>query len=92
MNQNIADVNKKIKNKINTEQIEQIVKAIIGGKYSWACVLLLRSSGLNPIDYIPYRTYIRLIKNNCLLGGSQEDKNTKKDVGIFNLRSRWVHF
>lgn len=41
--------------KINNEQVDQIIKSIIAGKYSWACVLLLRYSGYNPIDYIPDR-------------------------------------
>jgi hypothetical protein len=91
MSQNVADYNRQISKKINTEQIEQIVKAIIAGKYSWACVLLLRFSGHNPIDYIPYRTYIRLLKNNCLLGSSQEDKTAKKDVEMFDIKSRWIH-
>ena len=36
--------NRQINKKINTDQIEQIIKAIIAGKYSWACVLLLRLS------------------------------------------------
>lgn len=78
--------------KINTEQIEQIVKAIIAGKYSWACVLILRFSGYNPIDYIPYRTYIRLLKNNCLVENSKtndtENKNEKLEV--FDMKSNWV--
>ncbi|MBD2291948.1 HetP family heterocyst commitment protein [Anabaena sphaerica FACHB-251] len=92
MSQNVADYNRQINKKINTEQIEQIVKAIIAGKYSWACVLLLRFSGHNPIDYIPYRTYIRLLKNNCLLGGSRQDQTAKKEVEMFNLKSSWIHF
>ena len=78
--------------KINTEQIEQIVKAIIAGKYSWACVLILRFSGYNPIDYIPYRTYIRLLKNNCLVDSSKtndtESKNEKLEV--FEMKSNLV--
>lgn len=70
-------------NKINNEQVDQIVKSIIAGKYSWACVLLLRYSGYNPIDYIPYRTYIRLIKNNCLGGGeNQESRRDNQEVLI----------
>ncbi|MBD2691163.1 HetP family heterocyst commitment protein [Anabaena catenula] len=81
-----------INKKINTEQIEQIVKAIISGKYSWACVLLLRYSGHNPIEYIPYRTYIRLLKNNCLLAGSQQNQTAKKDMEVFNIKSNWIHF
>ncbi|MBD2663597.1 HetP family heterocyst commitment protein [Richelia sinica] len=65
MSQNLNGQNT-LNPKINTEQIEQIIKAIIVGKYSWACVLILRFAGYDPIDYIPYRTYIRLLKNNCL--------------------------
>ncbi|MDL5057068.1 HetP family heterocyst commitment protein [Geitlerinema calcuttense] len=46
------------------EQVDQIVKAILEGKYSWACVLILRFAGFNPSHYIPYRTYKRLLKEN----------------------------
>lgn len=46
------------------DQFEQVVKAILEGKYSWACVLILRFAGYNPAHYIPYRTYKRLIKSN----------------------------
>ncbi|TVP61038.1 MAG: heterocyst formation protein HetP [Nodularia sp. (in: Bacteria)] len=74
--------------KINTEQIEQIIKAIIAGKYSWACVLILRFSGYNPIDYIPYRTYIRLLKNNCLVEHSKSKDTEKKEV--FDMNSNWI--
>lgn len=74
--------------KINTEQIEQIIKAIIAGKYSWACVLILRFSGYNPIDYIPYRTYIRLLKNNCLVENSKSKDRDKKEV--FDINSNWI--
>lgn len=74
MNQKNTVSNPPIGKKINHEQIEQIVKAIIAGKYSWACVLILRVAGYNPIDYIPYRTYIRLLKNNCLLEESKPNQ------------------
>lgn len=46
------------------EQFKQVVEAIAAGKYSWACVLLLWFSGYNPLRYIPYRTYNRLVKEN----------------------------
>lgn len=48
------------------QQFEGIVDAILAGKYSWACVLILQTAGYNPLHYIPYRTYNRLIKDNCL--------------------------
>lgn len=50
---------------ISEEKFAQILEAIVTGKYSWACVLLLRFSGYNPVDYIPYNTYNRLLKQNC---------------------------
>lgn len=49
---------------MSPDQFDQVVKAIIEGKYSWACVLILRFAGYNPAHYIPYRTYKRLIKSN----------------------------
>jgi hypothetical protein len=49
---------------MNPDQFNQVVTAIIEGKYSWACVLILRFAGYNPAHYIPYRTYKRLIKSN----------------------------
>ena len=44
------------------EQFNQVVAAITNGKYSWACVLVLRFANYNPLHYIPYRTYQRLIR------------------------------
>jgi hypothetical protein len=49
---------------MTNEQFEQIVEAILAGKYSWACVLILRFAGYNPLHYIPYRTYNRLLKEH----------------------------
>ncbi|HIK05279.1 MAG TPA: HetP family heterocyst commitment protein [Trichormus sp. M33_DOE_039] len=74
--------------KINNEQIEQIIKAIIAGKYSWACVLLLRFSGYNPMEYIPYRTYIRLLKNNCLTKQANTQQSDHQE--IFHMQSGWM--
>jgi hypothetical protein len=51
---------------LSAEQFEQIVTAILEGKYSWACVLMLRFGGHNPIHYLPYRTYKRLVRDNRL--------------------------
>lgn len=51
---------------LSAEQFEQIITAILEGKYSWACVLMLRFGGHNPIHYLPYRTYKRLVRDNRL--------------------------
>ena len=45
------------------EQFDLVVDAILSGKYSWACLLILRFAGYNPLHYIPHRTYNRLMKN-----------------------------
>jgi len=50
---------------MTSEQLNEILEAILDGKYSWACVLMLRFAGHNPLHYIPYRTYNRLQKQNC---------------------------
>ncbi|MEI6441617.1 MAG: HetP family heterocyst commitment protein [Nostocales cyanobacterium ELA583] len=49
---------------IAPEQFNHIIEAIADGRYSWACVLILRCIDYNPIHYIPQRTYSRLIKEN----------------------------
>ncbi len=48
----------------NEQAFSDIVAAISEGKYSWACVLILRFAGYNPLHYIPYRTYNRILKAN----------------------------
>jgi len=49
---------------MSPEQFNQVVSAILDGKYSWACLLILQFAGYNPLHYIPYRTYNRLMKEN----------------------------
>ncbi|ABA23978.1 HepP protein, formation of heterocysts-like protein [Trichormus variabilis ATCC 29413] len=68
---------------ILTEEWEAILQAISVGKYSWACVLMLHTAGYNPLTYIPYRTYIRLIKNNSI-------PNTIKTRKLHNMGVKFV--
>jgi hypothetical protein len=49
---------------MTTDQFDQVVEAISEGRYSWACVLILRFAGYNPVHFIPIRTYSRLLKEN----------------------------
>ncbi|MGB3419566.1 HetP family heterocyst commitment protein [Dolichospermum sp. FACHB-1091] len=65
MNQDIAGSSNNSEPKIHPEQLDQVVEAILAGKYSWACVLMLRFIGYNPMHYIPYRTYNRILKENA---------------------------
>ncbi|EDX76381.1 hypothetical protein MC7420_4637 [Coleofasciculus chthonoplastes PCC 7420] len=64
MTYNMPTINAKREKTLDPEQFEQIIDAIRQGKYSWACVLLLRFAGHNPQYYIPYRTYNRLRKEH----------------------------
>lgn len=76
---------------MNQEQFSQVVEAILAGKYSWACVLILRFAGYNPLHYIPYRTYNRLIKENCQVGKPNSTKidsiNTDKKNTSFSSKA-----
>ena len=65
MSSQIYSQRKKQDKFMTEEQFEEIINVILEGKYSWACVLILRSAGYNPLHYIPYRTYNRIMKDNC---------------------------
>jgi hypothetical protein len=64
--------NHQYSNTMSEENFNQIIDAILDGKYSWACVLILKAAGYNPLHYIPYRTYNRLIKMNCTSSQSSD--------------------
>jgi hypothetical protein len=66
------------------EQFSQVVEAITSGRYSWACVLILRFAGYNPLHYIPYRTYSRLLKENRQLSCDREVTNNFSSNNINN--------
>lgn len=76
------------------EQFCQVVEAILNGKYSWACLLILQFSGYNPLHYIPYRTYNRLVKEHRTVEksnspekktSSQNEKFSRESLSVVNL-------
>lgn len=89
MNQNIRGISSNCNTAMNPQQFEQIVEAILAGKYSWACVLMLRIVGYNPLHYIPYRTYNRLLKENTQGSRTQRkhDENQTATKPAMNKRS-----
>ncbi|MFN6518967.1 MAG: HetP family heterocyst commitment protein [Nostoc sp. CreGUA01] len=91
MNQDFPDSHEASNKKFNFnhEESEEIIKAVRDGKYSWACLLMLRFSGYNPLEYIPSRTYIRLMKNNWLFGKANRHLTNNQNVGFFQLESTW---
>ncbi|WP_017652221.1 HetP family heterocyst commitment protein [Fortiea contorta] len=80
MNQDIPGISSKFNKTIHPEQFDQVVEAILAGKYSWACVLMLRFSGYNPLHYIPYRTYNRLLKENTQANRSNQQQNVSMQI------------
>jgi hypothetical protein len=74
----------------NPEYLDQVIDAIIDGKYSWACVLLLRMAGFNPLQYIPYRTYNRLLKDNTLLGKPKNNSVQLNSHAEMNLNTKII--
>lgn len=86
MTQNLTPFNPEETQVVNSEQVAQIIEAIIAGKYSWACVLLLRFSGYEPSHLIPYNTYNRILKQNM-------DSNKLSTQGTLKSRfdTRYAH-
>ncbi|MFM7364339.1 MAG: HetP family heterocyst commitment protein [Cuspidothrix sp.] len=80
MNYQASSSQKDFHSAIPPEQFNQIVEAIADGRYSWACVLILRCIGYNPIHYIPQRTYSRLIKENRQFVPSGTSNQQKKKL------------
>lgn len=72
MNNQASHSRAPIEPSIKPEHLTDIIEAIVDGKYSWACFLLLRCAGYNPCDYLPYRTYYRLVKENGAIQDGSE--------------------
>jgi len=60
----VSDSNTGVAPNLDDDKVSEITAAILEGKYSWACFLLLRDLGYEPSEYIAYRTYYRLIKEH----------------------------
>ncbi|MEA5579218.1 HetP family heterocyst commitment protein [Anabaena sp. UHCC 0451] len=65
-------------NLITPEELNQVIEAIADGRYSWACVLILRFIGYNPLHYIPQRTYSRLMKENSPVVAASTSNHQQK--------------
>jgi hypothetical protein len=90
----LSNANSKPDKSMTEDQFTQIVEAIMNGKYSWACVLILKFAGYNPLHYIPYRTFNRLIKENgfpCRVApkpapAPQRQSNLHKHASVTRIR------
>jgi hypothetical protein len=88
MNQSKPSISSNFDKAINPEQLDQVVEAILAGKYSWACVLMLRFAGYNPLHYIPYRTYNRLLKENSPSEKSHQQRSDHLCIAKSNNEKR----
>ncbi len=77
---------------MNNKQLEEIITAILTRQYSWACVLMLRFNGYDPLQYIPYRTYIRLLKKNYQLDQEQQSNTDSSKIDFLPVKSSKVGF
>ncbi len=75
---------------ILTEEWEAILKAISSGKYSWACVLMLHTVGHNPLTYIPYSTYLRLVKSNSMPNVIKACKSNSVGVKFVAIKTKFL--
>jgi hypothetical protein len=64
LNDNKLNSNQQLTISISKEKLDEFIEAVLNGKYSWACVIIFKAVALNALDYIPYRTYNRLLKEN----------------------------
>ncbi|TAF10996.1 MAG: heterocyst formation protein HetP [Nostocales cyanobacterium] len=78
MNYRVSSSPANFENLITPEELNQIIEAIADGRYSWACVLILRFIGYNPLHYIPQRTYSRLMKENSQVITAPTSTNKQK--------------
>ena len=78
---------------INQEQMDGIVTAILSGKYSYACFLMLRAVGANALHYMPYRTYIRCAaseREEIISEDKKSDESTDKNSTRRSYREHGV--
>ncbi|NEO90650.1 MAG: HetP family heterocyst commitment protein [Moorea sp. SIO3G5] len=81
--------NRPVGKTLDPEKISLIEEAIRDRKYSWACVLMLRYLGLNPLEYIPSRTYCRLRRDNEKMDSLNQSttdslKQDREDAGTLS--------
>ncbi|MEA5620117.1 HetP family heterocyst commitment protein [Cronbergia sp. UHCC 0137] len=84
MNYHTSPLQKSVQHPITSEQLNQVIAAITEGRYSWACVLILRFVGYNPLHFIPQRTYSRLMKEYRQIANSSNHQNPSPSVSKIN--------
>ena len=82
MNNQLSSDHTKLDKFLTDEQFDRVGEAILSGKYSWACVLILHFAGYNPVQYIPYRTYNRIL--NSTYKKRQNNQNKTDSINLVN--------
>jgi hypothetical protein len=83
--------NKQLNKIFNQSQFREIIKAIILGKYSWACILFLHFSGCDPLDYIPHETYSKLIRENYIFAEDNHDSIHENKLRLPGIKLSWIN-
>jgi hypothetical protein len=84
--------NQKLDKIFKDTQLQEIIKAIILGKYAWACVLFLHFSGCDPLDYMPSETYDKLVQENNLFPENNPAIIDKSKLNFTGLKLSWFNF
>lgn len=84
MNYRVSSSPANFENLITPDELNQIMEVIADGRYSWACVLILRFIGYNPLHYIPQRTYSRLMKENSQVPTTSTSTTQQKLSSVNN--------
>lgn len=88
MNYRVSSSPATFENVITPDELNQIIEAIADGRYSWACVLILRFIGYNPLHYIPQRTYSRILKENSQVVTTSTSTTKQKLQSVNNTYLR----
>ncbi|MBE9006227.1 HetP family heterocyst commitment protein [Fortiea sp. LEGE XX443] len=86
MTKETLDYNQPKDTTIHPEEFIQIIKAILLGKYCLACILFLHFLRYIPTEYIPYETYMRVLKDNYLPGIASLNKLDSRNSNFTNIK------
>jgi hypothetical protein len=73
MNTSFSQTVQAAERQLKSEEMDQILSAILSGKYSWACALMLQFTGHEPLNYLPQRTYTRIMRENWYAPNHQKN-------------------
>jgi hypothetical protein len=84
--------NKQLDKILEDSHFQEILKAIILGKYAWACVLFLHFFGCDPLEYMSVEVYDKLVQENNLLAKNHPSLIDESRFKFTGLKFSWLKF